>query len=132
VRGDVHTNTIEGYFSILKRGINGVYHHVSQQQTPNKSLDCGTSISPGEWLAKDFYDGSFGSVVEFVKNVEPPEAVKFNSSIRFFSRFKNDHLPPDYSADTIPAITMVAEVLLSIPILSEADVDKLILKARTH
>ena len=31
VRGDVHTNTIEGYFSILKRGINGVYHHVSEQ-----------------------------------------------------------------------------------------------------
>jgi len=31
VRGDVHTNTIEGYFSILKRGIIGVYHHVSQQ-----------------------------------------------------------------------------------------------------
>ena len=24
-----HTNTVEGYFSILKRGINGVYHHVS-------------------------------------------------------------------------------------------------------
>lgn len=31
VRGDVHTNTIEGYFSILKRGITGTYHHVSQQ-----------------------------------------------------------------------------------------------------
>lgn len=31
VRGDVHTNTIEGYFSILKRGIHGVYHHVSQK-----------------------------------------------------------------------------------------------------
>jgi len=31
VRGGAHTNTIEGYFSILKRGINGVYHHVSQQ-----------------------------------------------------------------------------------------------------
>jgi transposase-like protein len=30
VRGDAHTNTIEGYFSILKRGIYGVYHHVSQ------------------------------------------------------------------------------------------------------
>ncbi len=29
VRGDVHTNTIEGYFSIMKRGISGVYHHVS-------------------------------------------------------------------------------------------------------
>ena len=31
VRGDVHTNTIEGYFSIMKRGISGVYHHVSPQ-----------------------------------------------------------------------------------------------------
>jgi len=31
VRGDAHTNTIESYFSILKRGINGVYHHISQQ-----------------------------------------------------------------------------------------------------
>ncbi len=30
VRGNVHTNTIEGYFSILKRGITGVYHHVSE------------------------------------------------------------------------------------------------------
>jgi hypothetical protein len=31
VRGNAHTNTIENYFSILKRGITGVYHHVSQQ-----------------------------------------------------------------------------------------------------
>jgi transposase-like protein len=31
VRGDAHTNTVEGYFSILKRGIYGVYHHVSQE-----------------------------------------------------------------------------------------------------
>jgi transposase-like protein len=31
VRGDIHTNTIEGYFSIMKRGIHGTYHHVSQQ-----------------------------------------------------------------------------------------------------
>ena len=31
VRGNAHTNTIEGYFSILKRGITGTYHHVSPQ-----------------------------------------------------------------------------------------------------
>jgi transposase-like protein len=30
VRGDVYTNTAENYFSILKRGINGVYHRVSE------------------------------------------------------------------------------------------------------
>ena len=27
----ISTNTIEGYFATLKRGINGVYHHVGQQ-----------------------------------------------------------------------------------------------------
>jgi transposase-like protein len=31
VRGNTHTNTIEGYFSLLKRGINGVFHHVSEK-----------------------------------------------------------------------------------------------------
>ena len=32
VRGGFwHTNTAEGYFSIMKRGIHGVYHHVSQK-----------------------------------------------------------------------------------------------------
>lgn len=29
-RGDVHTNTVEGFFSILKRGLNGIYQHVSE------------------------------------------------------------------------------------------------------
>jgi transposase-like protein len=30
VRGENYTNTVEGFFSLLKRGINGVYHHVSR------------------------------------------------------------------------------------------------------
>jgi hypothetical protein len=30
VRGPAHTNTVEGFFSLLKRGINGVYHHVGK------------------------------------------------------------------------------------------------------
>ncbi|MEX2207726.1 MAG: transposase [Myxococcota bacterium] len=28
-RGDVTTNTLEGFFSLLKRGIYGTFHHVS-------------------------------------------------------------------------------------------------------
>jgi transposase-like protein len=28
VRGDVHTNTLEGFFSVLKRGLVGIYQHV--------------------------------------------------------------------------------------------------------
>lgn len=31
VVGEVHTNTIEGYFSIFKRGMKGVYQHCGKQ-----------------------------------------------------------------------------------------------------
>jgi transposase len=31
VRGNVHTNTIEGFWSLVKRSIGGVYHQVSQK-----------------------------------------------------------------------------------------------------
>jgi transposase-like protein len=31
VRGDVHTNTVEGFFSVFKRGMKGVYQHCGKQ-----------------------------------------------------------------------------------------------------
>jgi hypothetical protein len=31
VRGDVHTNSAEGYFSIFKRGMRGIYQHCSEK-----------------------------------------------------------------------------------------------------
>lgn len=31
VRGDAYTNTVEGYFSIFKRGMKGVYQHCSEK-----------------------------------------------------------------------------------------------------
>lgn len=30
VRGRVHTNTVEGFFALLKRGIMGTFHHISR------------------------------------------------------------------------------------------------------
>lgn len=30
VRGEAHTNTVEGFFGLLKRGVNGTFHHVSK------------------------------------------------------------------------------------------------------
>ena len=31
VQGDAHTNTMEGFWSLVKRGIGGVYHSVSSE-----------------------------------------------------------------------------------------------------
>ena len=31
VRGDVTTNTVEGYYSIFKRGMKGIYQHCSEK-----------------------------------------------------------------------------------------------------
>jgi hypothetical protein len=31
VRGDVHTNSVEGYFSIFKRGMRGIYQHCREK-----------------------------------------------------------------------------------------------------
>jgi hypothetical protein len=33
-RGDVTTNTVEGFFGILKRGMRGVYQHCGEQHLP--------------------------------------------------------------------------------------------------
>ena len=31
VKGDAHTNTLEGYFSIFKRGMRGIYQHCAEK-----------------------------------------------------------------------------------------------------
>lgn len=31
VRGEIHTNTVEGYFSVFKRGMKGIYQHCGEQ-----------------------------------------------------------------------------------------------------
>jgi transposase-like protein len=31
VRGDIHTNTVEGYYSVFKRGMKGVYQHCKEK-----------------------------------------------------------------------------------------------------
>jgi transposase-like protein len=30
-RGDIHSNTVEGFFSIFKRGLHGIYHNISEK-----------------------------------------------------------------------------------------------------
>src|SRR5882762_9038567 len=56
VRGDAHTNTTEGYFSIFKRGIYGTYHHVSQ--THLKRYLCEFDFRYNERIALGFDDAT--------------------------------------------------------------------------
>lgn len=39
VRGNAHTNTVEGFFSIFKRGIYGVYQHVSSHHLHRYTIE---------------------------------------------------------------------------------------------
>ena len=34
VRGEVHTNSVESFWSLLKRGVLGTYHNVSKKYLP--------------------------------------------------------------------------------------------------
>jgi len=38
-RGDVHTNTLEGFFSVFKRGLIGVYQHVEKKHLPRYTAE---------------------------------------------------------------------------------------------
>lgn len=39
VRGNVHTNTLDGFWSQLKRSINGTHHHVSRKHLPKYAAE---------------------------------------------------------------------------------------------
>jgi hypothetical protein len=51
VRGDVHTNTIESYFSILKCGIYGTFHHVSEQHLKRYLAELDSATTSAKPLA---------------------------------------------------------------------------------
>lgn len=53
VRGDVYTNTIEGFFSILKRGVYGVYQHVSEAHLQRYLTEFDFRYSQRERLGVD-------------------------------------------------------------------------------
>jgi transposase-like protein len=53
VRGDAYTNTVEGFFSILKRGVYGVYQHVSEAHLHRYLVEFDHRYSNREKLGVD-------------------------------------------------------------------------------
>lgn len=53
VRGDAHSNTVENYFSILKRGLTGVYHSVSEEHLHRYLAEFSFRYSNREGLGVD-------------------------------------------------------------------------------
>ena len=65
VRGNAHTNTVEGFFSILKRGIVGTFHHVSPHHLQRyvqefdfryNHRETRVKDSDGKWIKSGFSD----------------------------------------------------------------------------
>ena len=46
-RGEVHTNTVEGYFSIFKRGMKGVYQHCGKQHLHRYAAEFDSATTTG-------------------------------------------------------------------------------------
>ena len=63
VRGAVHTNTVEGYYSIFKRGMKGVYQHASRQHLHRYCIEFDFRYSNRSKLGVD-------DVARFTKIVE--------------------------------------------------------------
>jgi transposase-like protein len=61
--GDVHTNTIENFWSVLKRGLYGIYHQVSE-----KHLERYLSEFAARYNSREI--GSYERFENFLKNVE--------------------------------------------------------------
>src|SRR5205823_13669778 len=69
VSGDVHTNTIEGFWSLLKRGISGVYHGVS-----TKHLQSYVDEYVFRYNHRDVPGGMFSALLGRIEKASPEPA----------------------------------------------------------
>lgn len=57
VRGTAHTNTIEGFWSIFKRGVMGIYHHVSDKHLQRYLDEFAARYNTRDQREGDRFDG---------------------------------------------------------------------------
>lgn len=79
------------------------------------AADCGADLKLGEWVAKDYYDSSFGALIEHVGTVPPAVAAEFNSGLKFLTRFDKRQAGriDRFSLETIDRFVGIGEVIES-------------------
>lgn len=75
----IHTNTAEGFFSLLKRAVNGTYHHLSKQHLPRYLAEFdfrynSRKVSDGERTALAIR-GAEGKRLLYRKPVNPSQQI---------------------------------------------------------
>jgi hypothetical protein len=74
--------------------------------------DVGAAPQIGDFLAREFRDGSFHSMVEYVHNVEPVIASKFNDGLLYFSDFKeSQQITGFFAPETIRQFIEIGDAL---------------------
>jgi len=74
VRGDVHVNSAESFFALLKRGVHGTFHHVSKEHLHRYCDEFGF-----RWDHRKVTDGE--RTVEAIKGIEG-KRLTYNQPIR--------------------------------------------------
>lgn len=60
VVGNCHTNTIENFWSTLKRGINGIYHHVSEKHLERYLDEYANRYNTRDLTSQERFEGFLG------------------------------------------------------------------------
>jgi len=67
VESQLHTNTIENFWSVLKRGLYGVYHQVSDKHISRYLDECAARFNKREFTSNE----RFNQFLEGSKSVLP-------------------------------------------------------------
>jgi hypothetical protein len=75
--------------------------------------DAGAKVAPGEFVASQFYDSSFGSTVETFAEYTPEAVASFDSGVSFFSGYNGGNstpaIPPTFSRKTIQSFVALGD-----------------------
>lgn len=90
---DIHSNTAESVFSLLKRDVIGTFHSVSKKHLPNYLNPIASRRSIQVGCTLDFYSGECRD--------QPAETLVVSPSIEFHAESRGRLPSPDYARTVV-------------------------------